>query len=617
MAVASLKDFFWEVMVVPVLRRRLLLARIVSALLLMNTAYALLLLLINGFLAAFFADISEPVVHLDILVPARLHFLTVGWLPNEVDRGTLAWIVPAGIVAAGLLKALSTYWYNFSQEELALTVAREYRERMFAAILKLPWISSAKRSPGEWMSVIMADASFLQSRLSDLLTGFVKDTLLLLTGIISLAWFYWPAAVLLLGLAPFIGWFMGRAGKRIAFFAQAFQHELGVLSGLILDLRSRFGFMKAQHAEDFEEHIFAEANDRYLKMMAGSIFIRALVTPAMEWVGMAVFAGFFWLWIRGTLPSDIAPTIAVQFFATLGAVLRPTREIGEQIARWGETIGGLKRSMAVFVEVQSVAGSVHVDADVVPSSSPLRMRPFFDLRRVEVKYGERVAFSSDDLLLGTGKAIAIVGSSGAGKSTLLKALGGLIEPSVWQSSHSWREVAAHCALVSQQPFLFQDTLRSNLLYGLDSAVAEITTDEMLNGALRVVNLADAIKALPQGLESTFNPVAVNLSGGQIQRLVVARALLRRKPILLLDEAMAAVDGATEKDMTERLIETVHQTGTVLVSVTHRLQWLASYDEVWFIDGGKMIAKGRHDELVKSDQRYAAFVRAEAYEEGAL
>ncbi len=607
MAVTSLKQFFWEILVAPVLRRRSLVVRIVSALVLMNAAYALLLLLVNGFLAAFFADPNVAFVKVGELVPKKLQFLTSDWVPLTIERSTLAWIVPVGIVIAGVLKALSTYWYNFSQEELALSVAREYRERMFAAILRLPWMSSAKRNSGEWMSVIMADAVFLQSRLSDLLTGFVKDALLLLTGIISLAWFYWPAALLLLGIAPFIGWSMGRAGKRIAYFAQAFQHELGVLAGLVLDLRSRFGFMKAQHAEQFEARIFSDANDRYLKMMTGSIFIRALITPAMEWVGMLVFAGFFLLWTKGKLPGDITPIIAVQFFATLGAVLRPTREIGEQIARWGETIGGLRRSMNVFIEVEQAAGPL---GQLPDATIEMRMQPLFEVKHLELKYGEQTRFTADDLVIASGKAIAIVGASGAGKSTFLKSLGGLIEPHAWQASHAWREVTAHCALVSQQPFLFQETVKNNLLYGLDHVVLQSTTDEMLYAAMRIVNLEDAVKSLSNGLETIFNPVAHNFSGGQIQRLVVARALLRRKPILLLDEAMAAVDGATEKDMTERLIDTVHHTGTVLISVTHRLQWLSLYDEVWFVEAGRIIARGHHDHLMTSNIRYSAFVRAE-------
>ena len=121
----------------------------------------------------------------------------------------------------------------------------------------------------------------------------------------------------------------------------------------------------------------------------------------------------------------------------------------------------------------------------------------------------------------------------------------------------------------------------------------------------MVNLEEAVRGLPQGLESRFNPLETNLSGGQIQRLVIARAILRRPSILMLDEATSAVDVATEHDISTRLIGTVHETGTILLAVTHRLRWLELYDQVWFVENGAVIMTGTHSKLM-NNQRYRAF-----------
>lgn len=610
---SGLKDFVIKMMVRPVLRHKRPLVLGLFALLILSMAQTGMLFLVKGFLTAFFADPSVATVSLESLLPSKFHSYLGGWRGVIFSKTQLAWGVPLAIVGAGMLNALASYWYNFSQEEIALRVASHYRETMFSSILKLPYLASMKRNAGEWMSVIMSDSQFLQSRLADLLTGFVKDGVLIFACLLGLTIIHWPSAVVLALIAPWIAWSMGRAGKRISFFAEAFQRELGNLAAALLDIRSRFRYMKSQNAERFEKQVFEEANQRYLDMMTSSIFIRALVTPLMEWVGFAIFASFLLAWNKGVMGTAFTPEIGVQFFVALGLLLRPIRQMGEQVARWGETQGALRRSMMVFQEIDAAAQSQGSLGVTSVATQPIRMQPLIAIDHVVCKYGNRVTFEAKDLTLASGRAVAIIGASGAGKSTFIKCMSGLIPPAAWQASLGWADAVAHTSFVSQSPFLFSDTLRRNLLYGLSGDVLEQTTDEMLYGALSVVKLDAFVKTLPHGLETIYNPVAHNFSGGQIQRFVIARALLRRRPILLLDEATSAIDGATERDVTKTFVDTVHQTGTILLSVTHRLTWLSLYDEVWFIKDGQIALKGKHEDLLRNES-YQRYVRAEAESE---
>jgi ABC-type multidrug transport system fused ATPase/permease subunit len=596
--------FLRRFMLDPVLVHRSELVVVGLSLAFLAVTQGLAILLMKGFLAAFFQDVSAASVPLDALLPRSMVQYVPGSSNIELARGVLALWIPVGIVMTGVLKALATYIYNLGLTRMALRVAQNYREHVFAGILELPWLSSGRRDPGEWMSVIMADALFIQSRLTDFSTAFIKDGVLILACILTLALIHWPAALVLLALAPLIGWQMGRAGRRIAWFTEAFQRELGVLSGILLGMRERFRYMRAQSGEAFEVKQFRRANDAYLNMMSGSIFLRALVAPGMEWVGFVVFAVFIYGWTNKINGFSLSPDVVVQFFVALGLILRPVRELGEQVARWSETIGGLRRSMAVMAEVD-LNRQYHHAGSVTRATMPFKS---MTVNRVRISYGPRTAFKADDLHLDPGTTVAIIGPSGAGKSTILKALSGLINPDIWDSDVKLSDVVACSSLVSQSPFLFKDTLKGNLLYGLEESIRVETTDEMLWAALRIVNLETALRALPHGLESTFNPLETNLSGGQIQRLVIARALLRRRPMLILDEATSAVDGATEKDISERLIATAHATGTTLIAVTHRLRWLASYDDVWFVEDGQIKAKGRHLSLMEQD-RYRQFVTA--------
>ena len=260
--------------------------------------------------------------------------------------------------------------------------------------------------------------------------------------------------------------------------------------------------------------------------------------------------------------------------------------------------------MAVMAEVDAAISSGGA-GQLSELAHQFKTTLLVDIKNAEVSYGERLAFKAQNLALAAGQAVAIIGPSGAGKSTIVKSLAGLVAPSRWDASMAWVEITGHTTLVSQSPFLFKDTLRGNLLYGLPEDIRLVTTDEMLWGALRVVNLEEAVRGLPQGLESRFNPLETNLSGGQIQRLVIARAILRRPSILMLDEATSAVDVATEHDISTRLIGTVHETGTILLAVTHRLRWLELYDQVWFVENGAVIMTGTHSKLM-NNQRYRAF-----------
>jgi ABC-type multidrug transport system fused ATPase/permease subunit len=215
-----------------------------------------------------------------------------------------------------------------------------------------------------------------------------------------------------------------------------------------------------------------------------------------------------------------------------------------------------------------------------------------------------VRFFAENLSIEPGKAIAIIGPSGAGKSTFLKTLAGLVEAIEWDGTPSWEEVRSDASMVSQEPFLFDDSIAENLCYGL----AERPTEASVWEALETVNIAAEIKALPDGLRTRLRAIGSNVSGGQLQRLVIARSLLRGKSLWLLDEATSAVDAKSEKDITLRLIGACRAEGRALLAVTHRLTWLEAFDAVWFVEDGEVRLAGPHAALLR-ERRYRDYCAA--------
>jgi ABC-type multidrug transport system fused ATPase/permease subunit len=585
-------------------RERGRLVVIAGALAVLGAAQGLFLLLVKGFVQALFQGDGQPVAVTTLLPESVLRYLPQ-WGGVYVAPATLAVAVPLAIAVAGLGKAIATYVYQWQQQSLALAVARDLRLALFERLLAQPYETIRGRSAGEWMSVVMNDVMFVQQRFSDIMTGLVRDSVILVACFVTLAFIHAPTAAVLVAVAPVIAWTMGRTGRRIARYAEAFQRELARLAAAFLDLRARFDFIRAQHGEAREKERFDALNVRYYRMIRRSILVRSAFAPVLEFVGFTLFAVCIYAIGRGIWGAGLTADVMMQFFVALGLLLKPLKEMGEQLTRLAESKGVLAQSEALLSVSSSPARLSAATAGVGdPSADARRARALgMTVRMVEAAQGGATRIKAHDISLSPGRTVAIIGPSGGGKSTLVKTLAGLLPPKTWDADVPWEELARQTSMVSQEPFFFDDTLSANLSYG--SAPGQVPSEAAQREAVAAVGLGSELAAMPDGLATRVRALGSNVSGGQLQRLVIARGLLRQKPVLLLDEATSAVDAAAEQAITLGLIQRAKANQTVLVAVTHRLTWLASFDEVWFVEDGALKHKGGHADLL-AHQRYREF-----------
>jgi ABC-type multidrug transport system fused ATPase/permease subunit len=344
--------------------------------------------------------------------------------------------------------------------------------------------------------------------------------------------------------------------------------------------------------------------DQYFQTMRRSLWIRAFMVSSLEWIGFVFFAGLLFLVGQRLVLAFDGETL-IQLMVALGLLMRPVKELGEQIARYHETKGILKSSLDVFHQVETLAalGKATVREARLREGSNSELL----VAQMRVTVDQKLLFATENLSVARGQTIAVIGPSGAGKSTFIKSLAGLIAPSTWDATVEWQEFVSQVSFVSQDPFFFHDSIRSNLTYGIGGEGG--LTDQDLWQALAEVGLEAEVRDFDQQLDTAVYAFTHNVSGGQLQRLVIARALLRNRRFLLLDEATSAIDAVAEGVLIKKLIEKSKVHKVNLIMITHRLQWLDHFDKVLFVEFGRITHSGPHARLLKLP-RYQQYCQAE-------
>lgn len=496
-----------------------------------------------------------------------------------------AWMLPVAIIVVGLVKAAASFSFSLSQTVLSLRWGDYMRRQLFRSIMRQTWQQSASRSPAHWMSVLMNDVAFLQNRLSDGVTAFAKDGVTCLASFITVFFLHWPSGLVLLALAPFMAFGFGRAAQRIAWFAKFWQMELAKLSSAVLDIRERFPMIFSQDGQNLEMKRFQRHVERYYQTMRRSIMIRSLLAPGMEWLGFLLLCVLYYLTGRQLWGSDFDAIHMFQVFGATASMFKPLRNLGEQLTTFAELRGAMRPSMDLLAKLIPSG-----ETDTVCKASERLSE--LDVKLLSAGYrDDKPEIIARDMHLKAGQCVAIVGPSGAGKSTLIRAFSGLLQPFSWQATRdgtvalSWERLGAMATLVSQSPFVFAGSIRDNLLYAWPFETTP--NDAVVWQSLEKVHLAALVRQLPGQLNATLSALQKNLSGGQIQRLLIARALLRPEQIIVCDEVTASLDSALEFEMTEVLCAHARATGAILLFITHRLGQLQLFDLQWQVSGGEL------------------------------
>jgi subfamily B ATP-binding cassette protein MsbA len=388
--------------------------------------------------------------------------------------------------------------------------------------------------------------------------------------------------------------------RRLRSHAQARARERGEITATVTERLGAIRLIRSYGEEERESSRFQAQAERYRKRVIRTQRFSSLTSPLTE-----IFSGFLVILIiwAGTkpdlvgLPTALAPEAIIVFLMAALKLSSPLKTIASFPAALAVTLASAER---IFELLDQPAAELEQ-----PGEGIARFEREIVFDAVSFRYGSGDPVLSDvSFRMPRGKIVALVGPSGAGKTTAADLLPRFYDPKGGQilmdgvpltrlTRRSLRELMG---VVSQETVVLNDTVRANIAYGRPGA-----TREQVEAAARAANAAGFIAALPNGYDTMLGERGTRLSGGQRQRIAIARALLRDPPILILDEATSALDTESER-LVQQAIERLMCQRTVLV-IAHRLATVRDADEIVVLDGGRVVQRGTHEELLRGGGLY--------------
>ena len=510
-------------------------------------------------------------------------------------------LIPIAIILTFTIKGISLYLVRTTMIKVGASIEKEIQQNLIEAIINSDTEVIEKKHSGKFMSNVTFDAALIIQLVSTSLLSLIKDGLTLIALLSLMFYQNWKLSLLAIIMIPLAAFAAKSLGKRMGKITTELQIKVGMITSYFLDVLKNSKIIKTYQKEPFE---FARA-DKFLEELKekgqkmGIILVRA--TPIMEVLTGFMIAGLIYcsaiMVNNGTLEIN-------NFFSFLAAMMlsyQPVRSLATLNMGVQHGLSGARRVYEIIDLKRKIDENINAKDLVIDKAK-------IEYKDVSFAYdGEKEVLKSVNLKMEGGDIIALVGHSGAGKTTIMNLIPRFYNASSGEiliDNQSIYEVSLfslrkNISLVSQDITLFDDTVLANIAY----ANSEASKEKILE-ASKFSATHDFVEQLPEKYDTLIGENGVRLSGGEKQRISIARAILKDAPIILLDEATSSLDADTEHKIQEAIMYLTKNKTTIIIA--HRLSTVLRANKIFIIENGGVADEGNHDYLLENSEIYKNF-----------
>ncbi len=518
------------------------------------------------------------------------------------QSSSLILVIPFLIIVAFTVKGVSLYLAKVIMIGVAQEVQKEVQTDMFASLIKADTKLIDEKHSGKFITNLSNDVGMITNLLSTAILNLFKDSLTLI-GLLSVMFYQnWKLSLIAIIMIPLASFAARSLGKRIGKVTNEQMEKTGILNTYLMEIFKNHKLMKIFQKETYEKNRALEyintLKETSKKIMI--VFVRA--SPIMEVLTGFMIAILIFVSAKLVVRNELEVSNFFSFLAAMMLAYQPVRSLATLNITIQQGLMGARRVLPIIDDVNEIR-------DITNAKELKFNESQVEFNNVSFKYknDELQILKSINLKIPGKKMTSLVGHSGAGKSTILNLIprfynihDGDIKidnQSIYKSTIS--SLRKNISLVSQDTTLFDDTIRNNIAYAnLDASEEEIVEAAKFSFA------SEFIDKLPKKYDTIIGENGIRLSGGEKQRLSIARAILKKSSIILLDEATSSLDAETESKIQKAI--TFPTEGKTTIVIAHRLSTILNSDKIYVIDSGKVADEGKHEELLINSKIYKNF-----------